>query len=83
MQSPLETLARMELILEATPDNSAALYTRARSLDMLADREKSNARLEQSIFAYRAILDLENNIDDHLYRRAALRCIDRMQFRGK
>jgi len=82
MQSPLETLARMELILEATPDNSAALYTRARSLDMLADREKSNARLEQSIFAYRAILDLENNIDDHLYRRAALRCIDRMQFRG-
>ena len=82
-QSPLETLAHSELILEQEPDNAAALYMRARSLDVLADREKSNGRLEQAIFAYRAILDLESSVDDHLYRVAALRCIDRMRFRGK
>jgi len=82
-QSPLETLAQSELILEQEPDNAAALYARARSLDVLADREKSNGRLEQAIFAYRAILDLERNVDDHLYRVAALRCIDRMRFRGE
>jgi len=81
-QSPLETLAHSELILEQEPDNAAALYMRARSLDVLADREKSNGRLEQAIFAYRAILDLESSVDDHLYRVAALRCIDRMRFRG-
>lgn len=82
-QSPLETLAQSELILERETDNAVALYTRARSLDVLADRERSNGRLEQAIFAYRAILDLDNNVDDHLFRVAALRCIDRMRFRGK
>jgi len=72
----------MEQILERDPAKALALYGRARALDSLAETEKSNARLEQSIFAYRAILDLEEKIDDVLFRRAALRCIDRMRFRG-
>lgn len=72
----------MEEILEQVPTNPLALYGRARSLDTLAEVERSNARLEQAIFAYRAVLDLEDSVDDNLYRRAALRCIDRMRFRG-
>lgn len=73
----------MEHILETDPANPLALYGRARSLDSLAEVERSNARLEQSIFAYRAVLDLEEQVDDELYLKAALRCIDRMRFRGK
>lgn len=72
----------MEQILEKDPHNALALYGRARSLDSLAEVERSNARLEQSIFAYRAVLDLEDQVDDHLYHKSALRCIDRMRFRG-
>lgn len=72
----------MEQILERDPTKALALYGRARALETLAEVEKSNSRLEQSIFAYRSILDLEDKVDDILYRRAALRCIDRMRFRG-
>lgn len=73
----------MEHILETDPTNPLALYGRARSLDSLAEVERSNARLEQSIFAYRAVLDLEEHVDDQLYLKSALRCIDRMRFRGE
>ena len=72
----------MEQILEREPGNPLALYGRARALDSLAEVERSNARLEQSIFAYRAVLDLEERVDDILFRRSALRCVDRMRFRG-
>jgi aspartate beta-hydroxylase len=72
----------MEQILEKDPLNALGLYGRARSLDSLAEVERSNARLEQSVFAYRAVLDLEDQVDDQLYLKAALRCIDRMRFRG-
>nr|CAH0104148.1 unnamed protein product [Daphnia galeata] len=81
-QSPAQALALMEQILEKDPLNALGLYGRARSLDSLAEVERSNARLEQSIFAYRAVLDLEDQVDDQLYLKAALRCIDRMRFRG-
>ncbi|XP_057370982.1 aspartyl/asparaginyl beta-hydroxylase-like isoform X2 [Daphnia carinata] len=81
-QSPAQALALMEQILEKDPHNALALYGRARSLDSLAEVERSNARLEQSIFAYRAVLDLEHQVDDQLYHKSALRCIDRMRFRG-
>jgi hypothetical protein len=73
----------MERILERDPADPVALYGRAQSLDQLAETERSNARLEQAIFAYRAVIDLEQNVSDQLYRLAALRCIDRMRFRGK
>ena len=73
----------MEQILEVDPAHALSLYGRARSLDTLAELERSNARLEQAIFAYRAVLDLEDRVGDDLYRKAALRCIDRMRFRGK
>lgn len=72
----------MEQVLAKDPANPWALYGRARSLDALAEIEKSNSRLEQAIFAYRAVLDLEEAVDDVLYRKAAHRCIDRMRFRG-
>ncbi|XP_046440379.1 titin-like isoform X2 [Daphnia pulex] len=81
-QSPAQALALMEQILEKDPLNALGLYGRARSLDSLAEVERSNARLEQSVFAYRAVLDLEDQVDDQLYLKAALRCIDRMRFRG-
>ena len=82
IQSPAQALALMEQILEKDPLNALGLYGRARSLDSLAEVERSNARLEQSIFAYRAVLDLEDQVDDQLYLKAALRCIDRMRFKG-
>ena len=73
----------MERILERDPADPVALYGRAQSLDQLAETERSNARLEQAIFAYRAVIDLEQKVSDQLYRLAAQRCIDRMRFRGK
>ena len=73
----------MEQILERDPANPLALYGRARAQDTLAEVERSNAKLEQAIFAYRAILDLGNQVDDRVFRRAAFRCVDRMRFRGK
>lgn len=73
----------MERRLRLDADDAVALYGRALSLDRLADAEKSNSRLEQAIVAYRAVVDLEHGLrDDRLYRLAALRCIDRMRFRG-
>lgn len=82
LQSPSKALTLMEQILEREPGNPLALYGRARALDALAEAGKSNAQLEQAIFAYRAVLDLEDRVEDDLFRRAALRCIDRMRFRG-
>lgn len=67
--------------MEADPNDAVALYTRARSLDRLAEIERSNSRLELAIFAYRSVLDIEH-VPEQLFRLAADRCIDRMRFRG-
>ena len=82
-QRPLEMLAQTEQRLESDPADAMTLYTRAVCLQALAETEKSNSRLELAIYAFRAVVDLENKIPDTLYRRAALQCIDRMRFRGQ
>lgn len=62
------------------------MYGRARSLDQLAEIEKSNSKLEQAILTYRSVVDLAdeepNQVPQSLLRAAAERCIDRMKFRG-
>lgn len=63
------------------------MYGRARCLDLLAEKEQSNDRLDKAVWTYRGVVDLA---DEHptlvplqLLRLAAERCIDRMLFAGE
>lgn len=62
------------------------MFGRARSLDRISEIERSNAKLEQAIFAYRSVLDLADEepslVPQPLFRMVAEKCIERMRFRG-
>ncbi|XP_071525233.1 aspartyl/asparaginyl beta-hydroxylase-like isoform X2 [Panulirus ornatus] len=85
-RNPREALNTFGAILHHNPKSARALYGRARSLDQLAEVERSNSKLEQAIVIYRGLLDLAdedpNLVPLPLLRMSAERCIDRMIFRG-
>ena len=53
----------------------------AQTLDKLSQLKESNKLLEQCIYAYRDVLDIETT-PDPLYRLAGERAVDRAKFRG-
>ncbi|XP_050728686.1 aspartyl/asparaginyl beta-hydroxylase-like isoform X4 [Eriocheir sinensis] len=85
-ENPGKALHTFGALLHRNPKSARAIYGRARSLDQLAEIEKSNSKLEQAILTYRSILDLADEepslVPLDLLRAAAERCIDRMKFRG-
>ncbi|KAG0718826.1 Aspartyl/asparaginyl beta-hydroxylase [Chionoecetes opilio] len=85
-ENPGRALNTFGALLHHNPKSARAIYGRARSLDKLAETEKSNSKLEQAILTYRSVLDLADEepslVPLHLLRSAAERCIERMKFRG-
>ncbi|XP_063866108.1 titin-like isoform X2 [Scylla paramamosain] len=85
-ENPGKALNAFGALLHYNPKSARAIYGRARSLDQLAETEKSNSKLEQAIVTYRSLLDLADEepalVPLPLLRAAAERCIDRMKFRG-
>lgn len=68
-------------ILEKSPLSPRAFYGKARSLDALAERKKSNKLLDEAIIAYHQVLKLKD-VPDALFQMVAERCINRARFRG-
>ncbi|KAK8747948.1 hypothetical protein OTU49_016238, partial [Cherax quadricarinatus] len=85
-ENPGKALNSFGAILQNTPKSARAIYGRARSLDRLAEMERSNSRLEQAIVTYRGVLDLADEdptlVPLPLLRMAAETCVDRLIFRG-
>lgn len=72
-----------EKILRRSKNRSPrALYGKARAMDILADKNRSNKFLEKAISTYEAVIDLGESVPVDLYLRAGYRCVERMQFRG-
>ena len=56
---PRQALAQFETLLESREASSPrAVYGKARALDQLSERERSNEYLEQAIQTFLAVLDL-------------------------
>ncbi|XP_045104679.1 aspartyl/asparaginyl beta-hydroxylase-like isoform X3 [Portunus trituberculatus] len=85
-ENPGKALNAFGALLHHNPKSARAIYGRARSLDQLAETEKSNSKLEQAIVTYRSLMDLADEepalVPLPLLQAAAERCIDRMKFRG-
>lgn len=60
------------------------LYSKAKSLDSQAEKERSNTRLVEALVAYKTLLiDHGKKINDTIFKDIAERCIERMRFIGK
>lgn len=70
-------------MLAKNPRLIDAAYGKARALDRLSEMQQSNAILEEAIMAYQVFLQIGNKINDALFKAAAMRCIDRMRFKGQ
>nr|XP_022915654.1 aspartyl/asparaginyl beta-hydroxylase isoform X1 [Onthophagus taurus] len=68
-------------ILEDHPGSPRALYGRARALDQLAEKKRSNEILQESIKYFAKVLNAKY-VPDALFLAAAKRCIERMRFIG-
>ena len=79
--NPQEALAKFEHIISEV-NSPRALYGKAKTLDKLADLQRSNTILERAIEAYAKVLDFGLNAPDDLFILAGNRCVDRMKFRG-
>ncbi|XP_020717661.1 aspartyl/asparaginyl beta-hydroxylase isoform X2 [Ceratitis capitata] len=65
------------------PDKPEGFLGQAKSLDKLADKQRSNSLLSQALQAYKRYLALGDAIADLAqFRAAAERCIERMRFMG-
>ncbi len=67
------------LSLQTSP---SALYEKASLLDLQAHNEKSNSLLEQSISIYVKLISLGSTVPQLMFKNAAERCSDLMNFRG-
>jgi aspartate beta-hydroxylase len=60
------------------------LYQRAKSLDVLAEEERSNKRLLEAIEGYKELITTHGDLlNDTIFIEIAERCIERMRFIGK
>lgn len=60
------------------------IYQRAKSLDALAEKEKSNKKLLDAIESYKQlIMSYGNHLNDTIFIEIAKKCIERMRFIGK
>ena len=66
------------------PNLIKALVGRAKALDHMAEKQKSNAYLKQGIVAYKnVLLNHGSKLDDDTYKELAEVCIARMRFGGE
>lgn len=60
------------------------LYEMAKSLDTLAEKERSNKRLHEAIESYKELIKAYGDqLNDTIFIEIAERCIERMRFIGR
>lgn len=69
-------------MLRVAPKSTRALWGYARSLDLMAERKRSNEILNAAIAAYNNLLNLGPALSDKLFRDVANRTINRIRFKG-
>ncbi|KAG8224642.1 hypothetical protein J437_LFUL003076, partial [Ladona fulva] len=93
---PAIAVAKFSAILRTHPNSPRAFYGRARAIDRLAAKQKSNHLLGEAIDAYISLLLLPTSVltsngtqntkpvhvPDDLYKAAGEECISRIRFRG-
>lgn len=82
VKNPQIALTLFEQIRQTHPTSSAAQYGLARSLDHMAELNRSNQFLKRAIHEYKEYLELGSKLNDTEFKTAAERCIDRMRFIG-
>lgn len=80
-RKPKAAMEKFSSILMKYPDSLPAQYGKAKSLDSLAELQRSNAILDQAIAEYLKILSFPKPVPDDLFLKVAERCIDRMRFK--
>lgn len=83
VQDPQTALTLFEQILNTYPTSSSAQYGLAKTLDQLADLNRSNTILKRAIAEYEKLIALDKQLNDTEFKSAAERCIERMRFMGK
>lgn len=83
-QDPKNALILFETILQTHPNSTAARYGKAKSIDRLAELNRSNSMLKRAIDEYRQLIEADGTrLNDAIFKEAAERCIERMRFMGK
>lgn len=76
-QDPKNALILFETILQTHPNSTTARYGKAKSLDRLAEMNRSNSMLKRAIDEYRQLIESDGNrLNDTLFKTAAERCIE-------
>jgi len=57
-------------------------YQKARTLNALAQIDRSNAILENAIDAFNEVLSLTSKVPEKLFRKAGSKCVELLKFRG-
>lgn len=83
LKNPKKALESYQSLLGKDPHLVAAMIGKARSLDLMAEQQQSNAVLDEAIAAFLDVLNLGTVVDDGVYLMAAERYIDRVRFRGQ
>lgn len=68
-------------LMEQMPNNVLIKHGRAKALDHLAEKKRSNDLLQDAITSYIDLLQ-SSDISNDLFVQVADRCIDRIRFRG-
>jgi len=79
MQDPQSALTLFEKILQTHPTSAAAQYGLAKTLDILADLNRSKI-LKRAINEYQKYIEFGAKLNDTEFKVAAERCIERMRF---
>ncbi|CAH1773508.1 unnamed protein product [Owenia fusiformis] len=80
-RKPNDAIKKYDALLQRYPQSPRAIFGKAEALSRLAELERSNRFLEQSINQYQKVLDVLD-VPDELFKKAARTCRDKMQFRG-
>lgn len=70
-----------EQLLTKYPNSPRALYGKARSLDKLAEKQRSNKMLEEAIATFQKVMDAKDSPDE-LFKQAGLMLGEKLEFRG-
>ncbi|KAL0268461.1 UNVERIFIED_CONTAM: hypothetical protein PYX00_010398 [Menopon gallinae] len=83
LKNPIAALKKYDAILSRKQDEIRALIGRARALDKIAEKEKSNHYLKEAINNYKFVLTTHaHSLKDEQFLDVSERCIERMRFGG-
>lgn len=84
IQNPKESLKFYENILKINKKSVGAMYGKAKSLEALAELEKSNRLLMGAISLYKTLLEnYTDKLSPDMFKDVGERCVERMRFLGQ